>query len=135
MARTLICMTTTHHGSTVRITRLFADAKGESHFGDDELEMSESVFAPPAPAVLISKPESATRSLVLVLSDGWFGKAHPAPNQQLMIMLNGTLEVTVSDGETRLFTTGNVVKVTDTIGRGHSTKSINGDAVVAVVQS
>ncbi|MBL4598956.1 MAG: hypothetical protein JKX93_08295 [Rhizobiaceae bacterium] len=35
--------------SSVHCVRLFADANGESHFGDIEIGMTENQYAPPAP--------------------------------------------------------------------------------------
>jgi hypothetical protein len=103
----------------IPIVRLYADQAGESHFSDEQLETVTADFAPPAPAVYVSAPAEAKRSLLLLLPDGWYGDLHPAPNRQLMVMVTGTLEVTASDGEVRRFKSGDAVLVQDTFGRGH----------------
>ena len=51
-----------------------------------------------------------------------------------MVLVDGTLEVTASDGEVCRFSAGNAVLVVDTHGRGHATRSVDGDALVTVVQ-
>jgi hypothetical protein len=119
----------------VPIVRLYADEAGESHFSDTGLEAMAADFAPPAPAIYVSAPAEAKRSLFLVLPSGWYGPLHPAPSRQLMVLVAGTLEVTASDGEVRLFRPGDAVLVEDTVGHGHATRSVNGEAIVAVVQS
>lgn len=120
---------------TIAIVRLYADEDGESHFSDDGLTVGAAEFAPPAPPVYVSAPGDAKRFLFLVLPHGWFGDLHPAPHRQLMVMTSGTLEVTTSDGETREFHRGDIVLVEDTFGRGHATRCVDGNAIVAVVQT
>jgi hypothetical protein len=71
---------------------------------------------------------------LLLLPAGWYGEFHPVPSRQLMVMVAGALEVTASDGEVRLFRPGSAVLVDDIVGRGHATRSSDGEAIVAVVQ-
>jgi Cupin domain len=119
---------------TIDLVRLYADQTGESHFDDERLETAAAEFAPPAPPVAVSAPTEARRSLFLLLPEGWHGDLHPAPGRQLMVLLSGELEVTASDGEARRFRAGDAVLVEDTFGRGHATSSVDGEAVLAVVQ-
>jgi hypothetical protein len=119
----------------VHIIRLYADQTGESHFAEEALNTVAADFAPPAPLVYASTPLEAKRSIFLLLPEGWYGDLHPAPNRQLVILLSGGLEVTASDSEVRRFKPGDRVLVEDTFGKGHATRSIDGDAIVAVVQS
>jgi uncharacterized cupin superfamily protein len=51
-----------------------------------------------------------------------------------MTLLSGALEVRASDGEVRQFKPGETVLVEDTTGKGHASKSVNGESVVLVVQ-
>jgi hypothetical protein len=51
-----------------------------------------------------------------------------------MILACGGLEVTVGDGEVRRFKPGDPVLVEDTFGKGHATRSVDGDAIVTVLQ-
>jgi hypothetical protein len=119
---------------TIGLVRLYADQAGESHFSDEQLETAAADFAPPAPPVAVSAPTQAKRSLFLLLPDDWHGDLHPAPSRQLMVLVNGELEVTASDGEVRRFRPGDAVVVEDTFGKGHATRSVDGESVVAVVQ-
>jgi len=47
---------------------------------------------------------------------------HPAPCRQYVIVLQGGVEVTTSDGESRTSGAGEVVMVEDTTGKGMSRK-------------
>ena len=73
--------------------------------------------------------------MFLLLPEGWYRDLHPAPNRQLVILVRGGLEVTASDGEVRRLKPDDTVLVEDTFGKRHATRSINGEAIVAVLQS
>jgi hypothetical protein len=118
----------------ITVSRLYADERGESHFVEERLDTQEVNFAPPAPSMFRSDPVNAAASMFLLLPDGYFGDLHPAPRKQIMTLVRGGLEVTVSDGEVRHFTPGQTVLVDDTTGKGHATRSVGGESVVAVVQ-
>jgi hypothetical protein len=53
---------------------------------------------------------------------------HNAPQRQLIVLLDGEIEVEVTSGETRRFRGGEIVLVEDTTGSGHRTRAI-GDRV------
>lgn len=53
---------------------------------------------------------------------GW----HTAPREQYIVMLEGKVEITVSDGEMRTFGPGEIVLVADTSGKGHASRSPDG---------
>ena len=115
--------------------RLYEDEAGESHFEDREKEMSLLEFAPPASPVFVTDAEEAKRLLFIRIPADWPGGWHPTPKRQFFICLSGTIEVRVSDGETRTFLPGSVIFVEDTSGKGHDTKVIGAeDALAAVVQ-
>ena len=113
---------------------LYADASGESHFSDEEMEVREVNFAPPAPPLNLSAFVPVERMALLVRPVGWFGDWHPAPRKQFFFQMAGEVEVRVSDGEARHFGPGSVLLLEDTIGKGHTSRIIGGDAVAAVVQ-
>ena len=51
---------------------------------------------------------------------------HPAPRRQYIINLDAAVEVTVSDGETRVIGAGEVFLAEDIHGKGHLSKSVDG---------
>jgi hypothetical protein len=118
----------------VVVARLYSDEAGESHFGTWEWRATETAFAPPAPPVEVTEPVPAERVLMLRIPAGWYGEAHPAPRRQLMVVVAGAMEATASDGETRLFTAGNAILLEDTTGRGHISRTVDGEVLIAVTQ-
>jgi len=114
--------------------RLYADSQGESHFSDAETELRSVNFAPPAPPVNISAFTPAKHFILLNAPAGWFGDWHPTPYRQFFFVLVGELEVRVTDGEMRHFGPGSILFVEDTTGKGHTTRNIGDDAILAVVQ-
>jgi quercetin dioxygenase-like cupin family protein len=50
---------------------------------------------------------------------------HPAPARQLLFIMKGGVEFTVSNGEKRRFGDGDVILLEDTHGQGHCSKAVN----------
>ena len=108
----------------MRITRIWADEAGVSHFDDIDIELEPVDFAPPAPPFDLSAPMAAERLVLFEFPVGWFGDWHPAPQRQLYFNLGGRLEVEVGDGEVRHFGPGDVVLLEDVMGTGHVTRAM-----------
>lgn len=103
----------------MKITRLYADAQGETHFADLELELEdrgelgrESSRLPATGIVFREVPPT--------FDYDW----HNAPARQYLINLNAGVEIRVSDGEVRTFEAGDVLLAEDTTGKGHVSKAI-----------
>jgi quercetin dioxygenase-like cupin family protein len=118
----------------IHYARIYSDKNGDSHFTDEEVEAKPSNFAPPAAPLNTTVPVPVTQFLFLVAPQGWYGDWHPAPHKQLMILVSGEVQTAVSDGEVRRFRQGDVVLVEDTSGKGHTTRSVDGNAIFAVAQ-
>ena len=105
----------------MRIHNLYTDEKGESHFRDIEIEWAEerrgSKLSKRLPANgIIFRETRAEYDL------DW----HPAPRRQYIINLDGGVEITASDCETRVIGAGEVLLVEDVTGKGHLSKAVNG---------
>lgn len=119
----------------MRYIRLYADDAGETHFEDVEVAEAEIDFAPPAPPLFASEPIPAARTLFTRFPAGWSGDWHPAPTRQYGIILDGTLEITASDGDSRTFEKGSVRLLEDIVGKGHQTRVVgNRDVLNVAVQ-
>jgi hypothetical protein len=101
----------------VKYFRIYADAGGESHFEDVDVELSEqargsdlSVLYPASGVIFRRSPADQ------------FIDWHPAPRRQFVVTLSGTAEVEASDGEVRRIGPGTVMLAEDTTGRGHITR-------------
>ena len=106
----------------MKFYRLYCDEAGESHWRDEQVELEERTFAPPAKEIEISEPMAATQSLFLRLRAGWNEPIHPTPIKQMLICLRGQVRVTASDGDHRDIGPGDVWYMEDTSGRGHHTE-------------
>jgi hypothetical protein len=105
----------------MRIHNLWVDAQGETHFRDIEVEwkyqglggkMSERL---PATGIIF-RETAADYDL------DW----HPAPRRQYIVNLDAGVQITVSDGETRVIGAGEVLLVEDVSGKGHLSKAVAG---------
>jgi hypothetical protein len=90
-------------------TRIWTDADGETHFGDESDPLELADFAPPAPPLGVSAPRPSCGVRFIGAPAGWDSDPHPTPHRQYEVMLAGTCEATTSDGEVRVFSPGDVV--------------------------
>ena len=104
----------------MKIHRLYTDAQGESHFTDMEVEYVEST-----PAGRLSRRLPATGIIFREVPPTYDLDWHPAPRRQYIINLDNGVQITASDGESRVIDAGEVILVEDTTGKGHLSKAIN----------
>ena len=103
----------------MRIHNLYEDENGESHFRDIEVEWVEQrgvsrLSARIPVSGLIFRETQADYDM------DW----HPAPRRQYIINLDGGVQLTASDGESRVIGAGEVILVEDVSGKGHLSKSV-----------
>jgi uncharacterized cupin superfamily protein len=105
----------------MRIHNLYADAAGESHFRDVEVEWVEQRNASRLSARL------PAGGIIFRETGGEYDLSwHPAPRRQYIINLEGGVRITASDGESRVIGAGEVILVEDTTGKGHLSQSVAG---------
>jgi hypothetical protein len=112
----------------VIITRIVANADGESRFDDVELEMTAAIVADGVPPMHMSGPLPVTAAFFVEQPAGatdW--RAHVAPRRQLVLVISGRVAVETTDGVRREFGPGEFVLAEDTTGRGHLTIPLTGD--------
>lgn len=107
----------------MRYTRIDSDPEGESRFVAAELSLAERTVAVGVPAMAVGGLPSAA-GVSFLRSAGFDSAPHPAPARQWVVLLRGELAVTTSDGEQRKFAPGDLLLVTDTEGRGHTTVAV-----------
>jgi quercetin dioxygenase-like cupin family protein len=104
----------------IRIHNLYCDAQGESHWRDVHVAWVEENDAGrlsarfPATGIIFRQTQAEH-------DRPW----HPAPRRQYIINLDAEVELTASDGESRVIGAGEVILVEDTTGKGHLSKSVN----------
>ena len=104
----------------MKYTRIYADAKGESHLQDVEPEMKATDHASTMSEMIAAKGVifRDTRSGEYVID--W----HNAPRRQFVVNLAGEVEIEVSDGEVRRFGPGSILLDEDLTGKGHISRGI-----------
>jgi len=117
----------------MKYTRLYATEDGESHFEQVEVELSLVDYAPPAPPLKLSQMHASTQFGFMEAPAGWSSEWHTSAARNLFVVLTGEWEVTASDGESQRFSTGSVLLVDDTSGKGHSSRVTSETASVAVM--
>lgn len=105
----------------MRIHNLYADANGETHFRDVEVEWKTE-----GPGGKLSATLPATGIIFRQTPGTYDYDWHPAPRRQYIINLDGGVRITASDGEVREIGAGEILLVEDTHGKGHISQAIAG---------
>ena len=102
------------------IIRVYSDANGDSRFEDIQLPLND------AGEIGNLSDEIPVRTVIFreVIADYDYD-FHNAPQKQYLILLDGEIEIETSLGEKRRFTTGNVLLLEDTGGKGHRTRNVS----------
>lgn len=109
--------------ATRTFTRIVRTAGGGSAFEDAAFPLVRQRVADGMPDMSVGGMPSAAG--VSFLRGAAFDSApHPAPREQWVVMLRGTIEVRVSDGSARRFGPGDLVLAADTTGDGHVTTGV-----------
>jgi hypothetical protein len=103
----------------MRIHNLYTDANGESHFRDIEVDWVEE-----RRGSKLSKRMPATGIIFRETSADYDLDWHPAPRRQYIVNLDAGVQITASDGESRLIGAGEIILVEDITGKGHLSKGL-----------
>ena len=113
--------------------RVYADSSGETHF-EDVYMPTERHSSPTGSEEARTAPLAAAEVLSrTVLSEASETTPHNAPERLLIVQVDGTVEVEVSDGEIRRFGPGSALVVEDTTGEGHVTRSLSAGPRTTVI--
>jgi hypothetical protein len=99
-------------------TQIYCTPDNESHIDIVTTDLAKVDAAPPAPP-MFAKGSAATRVAFAAFEPGWgvqderAKKYHAAPAQQYVVFLSGQMSVSTSDGQTRHFGAGDVLRVED----------------------
>lgn len=107
----------------MRIHNIYSDATGESHIRDLHIDWARS-----GPTGKISDPVRVSSMSFRVTNGGYNLEWHNAPRRQYIINLEGSVEITTSDGESRVIGPGEIILAEDTAGKGHQSKAVAGGA-------
>ncbi|ADZ89458.1 cupin domain-containing protein [Marinomonas mediterranea] len=103
----------------MNITRIYNDADGSSHFGELNIALKEG-----GAIGFLSEKFPAGNIIFRETPADYDFKWHPAPTRQFVFIIKGRCEFTVSSGETRQFSGGDLILLEDTQGQGHCSKAL-----------
>ena len=103
----------------MKITRIRADDAGVTHFDEIEIPLEDA-----GPIGRLSRSVAAESVVFRETGADYDYDWHPTPARQLVVLLNGEIEIEVGSGEIRRFAGGEVLLLEDTAGRGHRTRNV-----------
>lgn len=104
----------------MKITRLYTGEDNESHFEDIDIDLHDG-----GDIGELSEKVNATGIIFRRTGADYNYDWHNAPRRQYIIMLDGSVDVEIGDGTVRRFSTGDILLVEDTTGRGHISRSVD----------
>ena len=104
----------------MKITRVYADAAGDSHFGELDIPLKDA-----GTIGRLSERHSASNIIFRENDADYDFDWHCAPQRQYIVLLDGEIEIETSDGAKRCFCGGDILLVEDVSGRGHRTHTVN----------
>ena len=123
----LPCSHSDAQGMRLSYVRLYSDENGITHFADESIPWSTNYGNVMLTDLFKAENVGFVRAL-----PGWSMDWHPAPRRQLVMILEGTMEEEVGDGEKRIFEPGSILLVEDNEGKGHKTKVVGQKALLFV---
>jgi len=110
----------------MKITRIEATADGGSRFVDIEIPWSVERDDGFGHRLRLSMPYASPAVQFVELPAGLAQDWHHAPAAQVVVVLDGVIEVETSDGAFRRWRAGDAFMPADLSGRGHRTRCIDG---------
>ncbi|MDX2359463.1 MAG: hypothetical protein QNK23_01565 [Crocinitomicaceae bacterium] len=113
----------------MNVTRIFTDTGGGSHF-----ELVPILMEDQSDMGYFSTPITNMKSMRFqkVFSRGEWD-FHAAGGKSYVVLMEGVLEIEVSDGERLRFTAGDVILFDDVSGQGHKSKTFENSACGMVI--
>ncbi len=111
----------------MQITRLYTGIDNNSYFEDIEIDLEDA-----GDIGQLSEKVNATGIIFRRTGPDYDYDWHNAPQRQYIIMLDGAVDIEITDGTVRRFSTGDILLVEDTTGHGHKSKAVNNQSRTSV---
>ncbi len=103
----------------MKITKIFSDENGDSHFENLEIPLIDQ-----GDIGFLSENIDVKKLQFRKVSADYDYDFHCAPQKQFIVLLDGGVKIETSLGEIREFQTGEILLVEDISGKGHKTKNL-----------
>ena len=104
----------------IKATRIYTGKDQKSHFEDIEIPLDDK-----GQIGFLSEKKKASGIIFRETTGDYDYDWHNAPERQFVIVLGGSVEITVGDGSTKVFADGEIFLAEDTEGQGHKSRAIN----------
>jgi hypothetical protein len=102
-----------------KITRIYSDPNGESHFQDIDIHLEDG-----GDIGFLSENIPVKELVFRKVKPSYDYDFHNAPQRQYIILLDGKIEIETSLGDKRIFKGGDILLAEDTEGKGHKTRNL-----------
>ncbi|PZR25257.1 MAG: hypothetical protein DI535_18750 [Citrobacter freundii] len=102
-----------------KITRIYTDVNGHSHFEDQEIALMDK-----GDIGRLSAAFPVESLIFREVAPSYDYDFHTAPQRQYIVLLDGEIEIETSLGFKRRFRGGDILLLEDTVGKGHRTRNI-----------
>lgn len=103
----------------MKVTRIRTGDDGATRFDEIDIPLEEA-----GKIGRLSDPLAAESVIFRETGADYDYDWHPAPARQLVVLLDGEIEIEVGAGEVRRFGGGEILLLEDTTGRGHRTRNV-----------
>ena len=111
----------------ITVTRLYTGSDNESHFEDIQVPLKNA-----GGIGCLSQNVPATGVIFRTMPGDYQMDWHNTDTRQYVVVVSGAVEMEVGSGERRLFKQGDIVLSEDKTGRGHKSRSVNGQERVSL---
>src|SRR3977135_2499445 len=118
----------------MKVTRFHATADGGSRFQEVEIPINQQRPDQFGHTILQSNGWASPSIRFVELPQGLDQSWHHAPARQIVVVLSGVMEVGTSDNQKRQCSAGQAFIADDLSGKGHTTRVVQGPALVMFVQ-
>lgn len=105
----------------MKVTRIYATEDGESRFDDVQVSLRAA-----GEIGSLSASVAAREVVFRETEPDYEYEWRPASQRQVVLLLDGNIEIETSDGQVRAFKGGDILLVEDTHGKGHRTRTTDG---------
>ena len=105
----------------MRVVRIYTGPDNQSHFEDLQIPLKDG-----GKVGFLSERIKATGVIFRETTGDYNYDFHTAPRRQLVVNLEGEVEIEVGDGTRRILRTGDILLAEDTTGQGHISRAVAG---------
>lgn len=105
----------------MKVVRIYTGPDNQSHFEDLQIPLKDG-----GKVGFLSERMKASGVVFRETTGDYNYDFHTAPRRQLVVNLEGEVEIEVGDGTRRILRTGDILLAEDTTGQGHISRAVAG---------